>query len=149
MKFKLIRIIFGFAAILAALPALAAGNYDGQKWHFLDTKKILSDAAQITTDKYPDCDEATVEKKMVRVYRADGTGECQDETFTKLLTEKGKRSNRSLSLYYMLPYSRAEAIKLEVIKPNGEALAVDIAANSKRSEERRVGKECRSRWSPY
>ena len=24
-----------------------------------------------------------------------------------------------------------------------------IAANSNRSEERRVGKECRSRWSPY
>ena len=24
-----------------------------------------------------------------------------------------------------------------------------IAANATRSEERRVGKECRSRWSPY
>ena len=24
-----------------------------------------------------------------------------------------------------------------------------IAANTNRSEERRVGKECRSRWSPY
>ena len=26
---------------------------------------------------------------------------------------------------------------------------VDFQNNSKRSEERRVGKECRSRWSPY
>ena len=25
----------------------------------------------------------------------------------------------------------------------------DIATESRRSEERRVGKECRSRWSPY
>ena len=25
----------------------------------------------------------------------------------------------------------------------------NIAANMDRSEERRVGKECRSRWSPY
>ena len=25
----------------------------------------------------------------------------------------------------------------------------DVAANGQRSEERRVGKECRSRWSPY
>ena len=24
-----------------------------------------------------------------------------------------------------------------------------VVANAKRSEERRVGKECRSRWSPY
>ena len=26
---------------------------------------------------------------------------------------------------------------------------VELAINSDRSEERRVGKECRSRWSPY
>src|SRR2546427_12274421 len=30
-----------------------------------------------------------------------------------------------------------------------EALAVGIDADFLRSEERRVGKECRSRWSPY
>ena len=31
------------------------------------------------------------------------------------------------------------------------ARAIKVAANNgaKRSEERRVGKECRSRWSPY
>jgi len=136
MKFKSfvdIRIFSCVTVTLAALPALAAStnNYDGPKWDFLDAKEVLTDSAQITTEKYPDCDEATVEKKMVRVYRADGTGECQDETFTKVLTEKGKRGNRSLSLYYMLPYSTAEAIKLEVIKPNGNAVVVDIAANSK------------------
>src|SRR5215831_13731243 len=135
MKLKSSSIIrlFSVAITLACLPAFAAisGNYDGPKWGFLDAKKILADATQITTEKYPDCDEATVEKKMVRVYRADGTGECQDETFTKVLTEKGKRGNRSLSLYYMLPYSTAEAVKLEVIKPNGDAVPVDISANSK------------------
>jgi len=68
---------------------------------------------------------------MVRVYRPDGTGECQDETFVKVLTEKGKRGNRSLSLWYMLPYSVAEAVKVGVIKPAGEVVAVDLAANSK------------------
>jgi transglutaminase-like putative cysteine protease len=134
MKFKSfmdIRIVLFIAATLANLPAFASGSYDGPKWSFLDAKKILTDATKITAEKYPDCDEATVEKKMVRLYRADGTGECQDETFTKVLTEKGKRGNRNLSLYYMLPYSTAEAIKLEVIKPNGDTVPVDITANSK------------------
>ena len=28
-------------------------------------------------------------------------------------------------------------------------LATGLANNTTRSEERRVGKECRSRWSPY
>src|SRR3712207_9043081 len=27
--------------------------------------------------------------------------------------------------------------------------SLQLTANNKRSEERRVGKECRSRWSPY
>ena len=30
-----------------------------------------------------------------------------------------------------------------------ERYVVEIAADYRRSEERRVGKECRSRWSPY
>src|SRR5690242_6303973 len=130
MKLKLSHLALCIAVTVAVPPALA-GNYDGPKWDFLDTKKVLADAAKITIEKYPDSDEATVEKKMVRVYRADGTGECQDETFTKVLTEKGKRGNRSLSLYYMLPYSTAEASKLEVIKLNGDVVPVDIPANSK------------------
>ena len=28
-------------------------------------------------------------------------------------------------------------------------VAIDVLSNGVRSEERRVGKECRSRWSPY
>jgi hypothetical protein len=114
-----------------ASSAAETGGYDGPKWAFLDAKKVLGTAAAITLTNYPDCDEATVDKKMVRVYRADGTGECQDESFTKVLTEKGKRSNRSLSLSYMLPYSTAEAIKVEVMKPDGQVSVVDVAANSK------------------
>ncbi len=127
------RTLVSFAAMLAALRMVAAEQtgYEGQKWSFLDTKEVLSAATEITVSKYPDSDEATVEKKMVRVYRPDGTGECQDETYVKVLTEKGKRNNRSLSLYYMLPYSTAEAVKLEVIKPMGEIVTVDVAANSK------------------
>ena len=34
------------------------------------------------------------------------------------------------------------------IKENTK-LKEDLGADSLRSEERRVGKECRSRWSPY
>lgn len=123
---------FGFAAWLA-FPALAAdiGGYDGAKWSLLNAEQVLTAAGAITTEKYPDCDEATVDKKLVRVYRADGTGEAQDETFTKVLTEKGKRNNRDLSLFYLLPYFNVEVVKLEVIKPNGEVVPVDVAANAK------------------
>src|SRR4051794_40617732 len=111
--------------------ANAAGDYEGRKWAFVDSKAVFEVAKGITLTNYPDCDEATVEKRMVRVYRPDGTGECQDENYVKVLTEKGKRSNRSVSLFYMLPYSVAEVVKVEVIKPNGEVISVDLAANTK------------------
>ena len=41
----------------------------------------------------------------------------------------------------------AEIINIHTIKPIDAELVAASAA--KRSEERRVGKECRSRWSPY
>ena len=82
--------------LLAAWPLVAgeSGGYEGREWAFMDAKSVRSAAAEITLTHYPDCDEATVDKKMVRVYRPDGTGECQDESFVKVLTEKGKRNNR-------------------------------------------------------
>src|SRR2546427_12281431 len=45
-------------------------------------------------------------------------------------------------------YCEATVPKLTVITRKAYGGAYDVM-NSKRSEERRVGKECRSRWSPY
>ena len=127
---------FVLVALFVALSLRAqdsTNRYAGNMWAFEDPKSVLAAAAEITTAKYPDCDDATVEQKSVRVYRADGTGECQDESFTKVLTEKGKRANRTVALSFMLPYSREEVVKLEVIGPDGSVKPVDIAANSKES----------------
>ena len=40
---------------------------------------------------------------------------------------------------------------LEIAKrlTTGRLICIDQDPNAHRSEERRVGKECRSRWSPY
>src|SRR5580765_576475 len=127
---RIILCLVLFRAWVAA-SADTPGKYEGSYWAFLDTKQILEACAGITVAKYPDSDDATVEKKMLRVYRADGTGESQDETVTKVLTEKGKRNNRTVSLNFMLPYFTVDVVKLEVIRPGGEVIPVDVAANSK------------------
>jgi transglutaminase-like putative cysteine protease len=128
----LIRLALLVAALFCASATYAQTNrYTGTTWAFVDAQKVLAAAADITPAKYPDCDDATVEKHMVRVYRADGTGESQDESFVKVLTEKGKRGNRTLGLSFMLPYFTVEVVKLEVCKPNGQVVPIDIAANSK------------------
>jgi transglutaminase-like putative cysteine protease len=128
------RLVLSTALILTAFCSLAkdsAGQYEGPYWAFLDSKEILKTGQGITTEKYPDSDDATVERKMLRVYRSDGTGESQDESVVKVLTEKGKRGDRTISLSFTLPYSTVEVAKLEVIRPTGEVIPVDIAANSK------------------
>src|SRR5215469_1124508 len=81
--------------------AQSAGKYEGNYWAFLDPKEISEAGATITAGKYPDSDDAVVDRKMLRIYRADGTAESQDESVTKVLTEKGKRNNRTLSLGFL------------------------------------------------
>ena len=50
----------------------------------------------------------------------------------------------------MAPYIFMEKNGIHIIDLHKTVLKLDEAANAlKRSEERRVGKECRSRWSPY
>jgi transglutaminase-like putative cysteine protease len=134
-SFASLRGVMLIALLCAGSAAgdVTTNNYERPEFALVDPKSVLSAAADITLAKYPDCDDAIVEKKMVRVYRPDGTGECQDESFTKVLTEKGKRDNRTLALGFMLPYSTVEVAKLEIIKPDGRVLPVDVAANSKES----------------
>ena len=122
------------ALALAALPVRAADtNFSGSEWDLVDPRPVMAAAAEITPEKYTNSDSAIVEEKSVRDYHADGTGQQQDEIFTKVLTEKGKRGNRQLSLFFMLPYWTVEVAKLEVIQPDGKTIPVDVAANSKES----------------
>jgi transglutaminase-like putative cysteine protease len=125
-----------FIAALALAPtgrSDEAGRYSGGEWATLDPKQVLAAAADVSLAKLPDCDEATVDQKSMRVVHEDGTAETQDEVFTKVLTEKGRRDNNTLSLGFMLPYFTVEVVRLEVIRPGGEVVPVDVAANSKES----------------
>lgn len=125
---------FLIALALAALPALADDtNFTSAEWSFENPKAVMAAAAQITPDKYPNCDAAIVDQKSVRQYNADGTGAGQDEVFTKVLTEKGRRESREQSFFFMLPYDTNEVPKLEIFKPDGAVVPVDVAANSKES----------------
>ena len=111
MKLKYLPVLCGLWLAALALGAGAVSGatnlYTGDVWALVDAKKALAAASEITLSKYPDCDQATVEKRLVRVYHADGTGECQDEGFVKVLTEKGKRGNRTLSFSFMIAASRS------------------------------------------
>ena len=66
-------------------------------------------------------------------------------TFSLLISEPLKaQTNLQLP---DLGTSALQALPLEKEKAIGEVMMMQIRGS--RSEERRVGKECRSRWSPY
>ncbi len=133
LSVRLLRCLLVLCVTLFARAARAdeAALYGGTNWDFLDPKAEMAAAAAITPDQYPDCDDAVVDCRSERVYHADGTAEAQDDNYTKVLTEKGKRDNRTLSISFQLPYNTVTVVKLEVIKPDGAVVPVDVAANSK------------------
>ena len=55
-----------FALVLTTISLAAQTNYSGPIWALVDANKVLAAAADITQAKYPDCDDATVEQKMMR-----------------------------------------------------------------------------------
>ena len=61
-----------------------------------------------------------------------------------LLREDGHLTNRFLSFAFSAESVRVE-IESRIIFREKAVTSIDLP----RSEERRVGKECRSRWSPY
>ena len=76
----------------------------------------------------------------------EGCHEDQSKTFSK--TKMGR-------LFLHQPRNSTEGLACEACHGPGEAHVAakggkgNIEALGRRSEERRVGKECRSRWSPY
>ena len=131
MKRRL-AICFVVIYLLAAASASAesAGRFSGDAWALLDEQSAMVAAKAITSAAYPNCDEATVDERIEYSYEPDGTGENQDESYTKVLTEKGKRAARTIVESFMLPYSRINIARLEILGPSGEVRPIDVAANS-------------------
>jgi len=108
-------------------------RYSGSDWATLDSKQEQAAAKAIDPAQLADCDEAIVDQKSMRVVHEDGTAEMQDEMFVKVLTEKGKRNSSTLTRLFVVPYFTVEVTRLEVIKPDGTVVPVDVEANEKES----------------
>ncbi|MEJ2730619.1 MAG: DUF3857 domain-containing protein [Deltaproteobacteria bacterium] len=121
-----------FTAVVLFTSQVSAAEA-GRQWAFMDTGKVLRAAADVTPVRFPNCDDVTVDEKIIEIYHADGTAICQDETFTKVLTEKGRQDNSVIGFGFLLPYFTVQMLRLDVIKAGGRIVPVDIAANSKES----------------
>lgn len=98
---------------------------------FLSLEKVIGQATAATTEKYPDSDDVLIDDYIQVEYQADGTSDMWDDTAIKILTEKGKRAKRTLTLHFNVSYGTNYFTKVQVIKPDGSVHEVDIEAQSK------------------
>ncbi len=102
----------------------------------LDNQKLISESKEITTEVFPDSDDAIVDEHSLIRYNSDGTYEHWNERCLKVLTERGKRQNRTVSSFYNLFYSTATVESVEIIKPDGTIIPIDIAKQSRQMIDR-------------
>ncbi len=97
----------------------------------LDREQVLQAANRITVRDEPNADLVQVDEFALCRYEPDGTGVAWTDNYTKVLTEKGRRGQQDIAFQYLLPYSRVTVTLLEIIRPDGSVVSVDIDKQSK------------------
>ncbi|MFC1478956.1 DUF3857 domain-containing protein [Planctomycetota bacterium] len=96
----------------------------------LNFETVFKSASQVTGKTYPDADDVLVDDYVYVTYNADGTSVTTDDTYFKVLTEKGKRGSKALTRHFNKVYSTVTYKLVEVIKPDGTRKTIDIKKNS-------------------
>ena len=116
-----------------AAPTAAATTGDF-KDGLLDRAAAIEAAKAVDRTRFPNADDVLVDDHILTRYEADGTSVMWDDWYVKVLTEKGRKRRQVLSIYFTIPYSQPEDVKvhkLEVIKPDGNVVAVDVERQSR------------------
>ncbi len=98
---------------------------------FIDRSRVMREARKVNREKYPDADSVLVRDIQKITYQADGSSEQFDEFYQKILTEKGKRNAAVFSEYFNQSYGKVKIWAIEIIKPDGKVIRIDVAKNSK------------------
>ena len=120
-----------FASFLVAATAFAA-SLDEQPAEVrrIVRADILAASAAVTPEAYPDADTVLLDSVTFDRYEPDGTSVTYDDTYVKVMTEKGRRDSRTDSLHFNVVYGTNEIVAAEIIKPDGTVQPVDLARNS-------------------
>lgn len=97
----------------------------------ISPQDALKNSQKATLEKYPDADSVILADCEKNVCNKDGTYKMWHEVYEKVLTEKGKREGKTITFEYTLPYETVEIKLVEIIKPDGSKIPVDIEKNSK------------------
>ena len=111
-----------FAGLSRALFGLAAGA-------------ATCTAVAITRMDYPDADTVVLDDRTRIEYAVDGTSVSENDERILALTEKGRRSLRTVTIGVSRRYGDAEIVSVEIIGTNGVARAVDFRKTLKEATD--------------
>ena len=92
-------------------------------------------ADDVTRERFPDADAVLIDEIERVRYNPDGTYARTDEYWTKILTEKGRREESSISRSYSKRYGTASIDYVGIVGSNGVERAVDVTATLKESTD--------------
>lgn len=118
-------ILFAFIYIIFSAHCILAGSFSP-----IDKEQVIESSNRVTPEKYPNADFVYVDEKTFIQYDNDGKYREWHESFIKILTEKGKRENKTITSSFTIPYNTTRFTLVEVIRPDGTILPVDVASNS-------------------
>lgn len=127
---KLLILLLGSFVVQPFLEAAAftALPQDVRRIELLD---VLAASQSATSEVYPDADTIILDSVLYETYNPDGTSTVYDDTYTKILTEKGRRSESTATLGFNAFYSDVEISAAQIIKPDGSVIDIDLERNSK------------------
>ncbi|MBI9019207.1 MAG: DUF3857 domain-containing protein [Phycisphaerae bacterium] len=129
MKTKLLMLLILLAFSLTAFAGdIDTDMFDKYKW---DHDTVLAEAARVTSSVYPNADMLMICDHSIDYYNTDASYVTWMDMYEKVLTEKGKHENQSVTLPFNETYSQWIVKVLEIIKPDGTVVPVDIKAQSK------------------
>ena len=92
-------------------------------------------AGTLDRNDFPDADTVVVDDRTRIEYFADGTYIAESDEKIMALTEKGRRSLRTVTVGVSRRYGDAEIVKVEIIGANGVARAVDFRKTLKEATD--------------
>ena len=92
-------------------------------------------AVEVTRERFPDADTVTVDEAERVRYNPDGTYESTAESWTKILTEKGRREESTLRVDYSRRYEEAGVAYVGVVGEDGVEREIDVSATTSESTD--------------
>lgn len=105
--------ILAFALALAFAPPAAFAVFD-----------------DITAERFPDADAVVVDTAVETSYGTDGSFVALNDTWVKILTEKGRQEESVQTLRFNVRYGREEFTYVGLVGADGEEREVDVSATT-------------------